>query len=63
MSGVWHAMFTVPNRKNETLTPRDDLVFCGSVYGEGIDAGVSVGLVHSFDIRIALRSFRVECHA
>ena len=47
-------MVAVPNRKTDALTPSGDLVFCGSICGEGIDAVVSVDLVHLFEIRIAL---------
>ena len=38
-----------------TLTPSEDLVFCGSICGKGIDAGFSVSLVHLLDGRIALQ--------
>ena len=52
---VWHAVAAVSNRKTDTLPPSRDLVFCGSICGEGVDALVSVGLVHLFEIRIVLR--------
>ena len=48
-------MAAVPNRKTDALLPSQDLVFCGFIFSEGVDDLVSVGLVHLFRIRIALR--------
>ena len=52
---LWHAVAAVSNRKTDTLLLSRDLVFCDSIYGEGVDNLVSAGLVHLFEIRIAFR--------
>ena len=37
------------------FTPSEDLIFCGFICGgQGIEAGISVDLVHLFDIWITL---------
>ena len=51
---LWHAVAAVPNRKTDELPLSRDLVFCDSVCGEGVEDLVSAGLVHLFEIRIAL---------
>ena len=52
---LWHAVAAVSNRKTNELPLSQDLVFCDSICGEGVDDLVSAGLVHLFEIRIALR--------
>ena len=47
-------MLDVPNRNTDALSPSEDLVYCGFIYGKGIGADSSVGVVHLFDICISL---------
>ena len=54
LSVVWHAIAALQNRKTDALALSGDPVFSGFICGEGTDALVSVGLVHLFEIWIAL---------
>ena len=56
---LWHAVAAVSNRKTDTLLLSRDLVFCDSIYGEGVDGFVSAGLVRLFEIWL-LFVFQVE---
>ena len=52
---LWHDVAAVPNRKTGEVPLSRDLVFCDSIFGEGVDDFVSAGLVHLFEIQIDLR--------
>ena len=52
---LWHDVAAVPDTKTDDLSLSRDIDFCDSICFEGVDKLVSAGLVHLFEIRIALR--------